>query len=185
MRRELYEEVRKKALELYSKVNIVLTKEEQDNLEVADFGLDDIYHIGLEVVTYVNSDRCCAKELVLLPEQTCPEHKHPPIGEYIGKEETFRVRYGIVYLYVDDNIIFGQSDNNTIDHNKPENGKEYYTANSEIVLHPGEQYTLTPNTKHWFRAGKEGAVVSEFSTTSYDEHDIFTDPRIKRIPIID
>ncbi|KAA3661353.1 MAG: ATP-binding protein [Chloroflexi bacterium] len=30
----------------------------------------------------------------------------------------------------------------------------------------------------------EGAIVSEFSSTSHDESDIFTDPRIQRIPEI-
>ena len=35
-----------------------------------------------------------------------------------------------------------------------------------------------PNTLHWFKAGDEGAVVSEFSTKSMDEFDIYTDKRI-------
>jgi D-lyxose ketol-isomerase len=51
---------------------------------------------------------------------------------------------------------------------------------NEVVLKPGEQYTLNPNTLHWFQAGPEGAVVSEFSTKSRDEADIFTDPDIQR-----
>jgi D-lyxose ketol-isomerase len=51
-----------------------------------------------------------------------------------------------------------------------------------VILKPGEQYTLAPNTKHWFQAGPEGAVVSEFSTRSTDENDIFSDPRIVREP---
>lgn len=38
---------------------------------------------------------------------------------------------------------------------------------------------------HWFQAGDEGAVVSEFSSTSRDEFDIFTDPRIKRMTEIE
>ena len=33
---------------------------------------------------------------------------------------------------------------------------------------------------HWFQAGSGGAVVSEFSSPSHDEFDIFTDPRIGR-----
>jgi D-lyxose ketol-isomerase len=37
---------------------------------------------------------------------------------------------------------------------------------------------------HWFQAGAEGAVVSEFSSTSRDEYDVFTDPRIVRIPVV-
>lgn len=38
-----------------------------------------------------------------------------------------------------------------------------------------------PDTRHWFKAGPQGAVVSEFSTENTDEYDIFTDPRIKRL----
>lgn len=94
--KEQFQEVRKKALTIYEKAGVILTDQEKENLEIADFGLNDIYQTGLEIVTYVNTDRCCAKELVLLPEQTCPEHRHAPIPEknYIGKEETFRCRYG-------------------------------------------------------------------------------------------
>ncbi len=40
------------------------------------------------------------------------------------------------------------------------------------------------DTLHWFQAGDEGAIVSEFSTRSYDEFDIFTNPRIRRATII-
>src|ERR1035437_3190671 len=50
---------------------------------------------------YVNTDRCCAKELALLPRQTCPEHRHPQLGRNNpGKEETFRCRWGTIWLYV-------------------------------------------------------------------------------------
>jgi D-lyxose ketol-isomerase len=51
-------------------------------------------------------------------------------------------------------------------------------------LRPGDQYTLQPNIKHWFQAGPAGCIVSEFSTRSRDELDIFTDPDIRRIPTI-
>ncbi len=69
---------------------IVLTEEEANNIEVADFGLDEPEITGLELVVYINTERVCAKELVLFPRQTCPEHRHPPIGNEPGKEETFR-----------------------------------------------------------------------------------------------
>jgi D-lyxose ketol-isomerase len=52
------------------------------------------------------------------------------------------------------------------------------------VLGPGEQYTIPPDTWHWFQAGRGGAVVSEFSSPSTDENDIFADPRIVRAPAI-
>ena len=54
------------------------------------------------------------------------------------------------------------------------------TVFHEIVLNPGEQYTLMPETLHWFQAGEDGAVISEFSTRSTDETDVFTDKRIVR-----
>jgi D-lyxose ketol-isomerase len=50
-----------------------LTPEESEKIEVADFGLDELEVTGLELVVYVNTERVCAKELVLFPGQTCPE----------------------------------------------------------------------------------------------------------------
>lgn len=176
--KEQYNDARIRALKYFESAGIVLTEAEKEGLEVADFGLGDLENTGLELVTYVNTDRCCAKELILFPWQTCPEHRHPPIGNTPGKEETFRCRYGTVYIYVD-----GQPTKNYIA--KPPAGSEdYYTVFHEVILKPGEQYTLPPNTKHWFQAGADGAVVSEFSTKSRDDLDIFTDPNIKREPVI-
>jgi D-lyxose ketol-isomerase len=63
--------------------------------------------------------------------------------------------------------------------------KNYYTVFHEIALRPGEQFTISPNTLHWFQSGPEGAVVSEFSSTSTDEFDIFTDPNIRRATVIE
>ena len=163
--------IKEKAYEYYKKANIILTDNEKENIEIADFGLNDIYNTGLEIITYVNTERCCAKEMVLLPHQTCPEHRHPPVNGKDGKEETFRCRYGKVYLFVE-----GE---NSINGLKPPKG--VYTVFHQVELNPGEQYTLYPNTKHWFQAGEDGAVISEFSTKSIDEADIFTDPDIKRV----
>ena len=50
----------------------------------------------------------------------------------------------------------------------------------EIELAPGQQYTLYSDTLHWFQAGPQGAVISEFSATNTDEIYRFTDPRVKR-----
>jgi D-lyxose ketol-isomerase len=96
---ERYDQARGRALTFFDQAGIVLTANEKRNLEIADFGLNQLDQIGLEIVTYVNTDRCCAKELVLFPGQTCPEHRHPPADGCLGKEETFRCRYGEVYLF--------------------------------------------------------------------------------------
>jgi D-lyxose ketol-isomerase len=154
---------------------IVLTPEEQAGIEIADFGLSRIDELGLEVVVYVNTDRVCAKELVLFPRQTCPEHRHPPFDGTPGKEETFRCRAGVVYLYVEGEPTAEPQAR------APEGA---FTVGHEIVLRPGEQYTIPPDTLHWFQAGDEGAVVSEFSTTSRDDLDVFTDPRVGRETVV-
>ena len=62
---------------------------------------------------------------------------------------------------------------------------EWYTVRHEIVLLPGEQYTIPPDTWHWFQADDEGAIVSEFSSTSTDDADIFPDRRIVRAPVVE
>jgi D-lyxose ketol-isomerase len=176
--KEQWLKAQKKALDLYEKAHIVLTAAEKNSLEIADFGLADLDTFGLEIVTYVNTERCCAKEMVLFPGQTCPEHRHPPVAGEPGKEETFRCRYGLVYVYIEG------VPTPSIKARIPKGKENCFTVKHEIILHPGEQYTLQPNTLHWFQAGPEGAIVSEFSTKSRDESDIFTDTAIHRTPIV-
>ena len=134
---------------------VAVRPDEVESIEIADFGLGEFERYGLALLVYVNTERVCAKELVLFPGQECPEHRHPPVGDDPGKEETFRVRRGSVLLWVD--------------------------GAGELSLGVGDQFTIPPDTLHWFRAGEEGAVVSEFSTRSRDDADVFTDPRIRRV----
>jgi D-lyxose ketol-isomerase len=170
--------IRKRTLEFLKKAHIKITSREAENVEVADFGLDDIKNMGLELIVYESNERYCAKELVLFPRQTCPEHRHPPIDERnSGKQETFRCRWGEVYLYIDG--FPTPSPQARI----PKKYRESLTVWQEIVLRPGDQYTLQPNTLHWFQAGDKGAIVSEFSSRSSDETDIFTDKNIRRLPV--
>ncbi len=147
-------EARARAAAMLAEAGVVLTPAERGAIEVADFGLGRLEELGLQIVVYVNTDRVCAKELVLFPRQACPEHRHPPVAGGPGKEETFRCRRGTVHLHI--------------------------RGTEEIVLAPGDQFTIPPDTLHWFQAGDEGAIVSEFSTTSHDESDVFSDPQIVR-----
>jgi D-lyxose ketol-isomerase len=165
-----------RAAGMLTQAGIVLTPAEREQIEVADFGLGDLDQTGLELVTYINTDRYCAKELVLFPRQTCPQHRHPNFAGQPGKMETFRCRWGLVRLYVEGSATIN------FQATLPSGSERYYTVFHEVILTCGEQYTISPDTLHWFQAGDGGAIVSEFSSTSRDESDIFTDPRIKRIP---
>lgn len=175
MKREIYERQKKEAWNYFERAGIVVTPEEKERIEVADFGLNRIEETGLQLLTYINTDRVCAKEMVLMPGQACPEHRHPNCGGQPGKEETFRCRYGKVFLYV-------EGERMQVTGPIPEG---VYTVFHEVVLLPGQQYTIQPDTLHWFKAGAEGAVISEFSTRSCDETDVFSDPAIVRIPVME
>ena len=174
-----FQAAQQRARSVLDAAGIVLTAEEAAHIEVADLGLNRLAVEGLELVTYINNDRYCAKELVLFPGQTCPEHRHPPVAGKPGKQETFRCRTGEVWLYVEGEPAA------RIRARVPEAAEKYYTVFHEIALRPGEQYTIPPNTLHWFQAGPEGAVVSEFSSRSTDENDVFTDPHIRRTTVIE
>jgi D-lyxose ketol-isomerase len=158
------------AARMLEQAGIVITPEEGRNIEVAEFGLGELESTGLELVVYVNTDRYCAKELILFPRQTCPEHSHPTLNGSPGKMETFRCRWGRVWLYIEGEPTSKRS-------GRPPVGSEaHYTVFHEITLNSGDQFTIPPNTLHWFQGGDLGAIVSEFSSTSHDESDVFTDP---------
>lgn len=173
-------EVRKhqeRVAQMLREARIPIRADEQ--IEIADLGLDEFETTGVSLVTYVNTDRYCSKEIVLFARQTCPEHRHPPVGNDPGKMETFRCRWGEVYLYVEG------TPTSPIKATLPSAPQGAYNVFHEIVLRPGDQYTIPPNTLHWFQGGPDGAIVTEMSSTSRDESDIFTDPRIKRIPEVE
>jgi D-lyxose ketol-isomerase len=150
-------EAREYAAAELAAAGIVLTDAERDAIDVADFGLSRLREQGLMLLVYVNTDRYCAKELVMYPGQMCPEHRHPPFDGTAGKEETFRCRRGSVTLRV---------------------------GGREIPLEPGDQFTIPPDTLHSFTAGPDGAVISEFSSTSRDDLDVFTDPNVQRATVV-
>jgi D-lyxose ketol-isomerase len=164
-------EARARSIELLAAAGFALTAQDKTAIEIADFGLSSLEETGLQVLVYVNTQRVCAKEIVMFPRQTCPEHKHPPFDGTPGKEETFRCRQGIVHL-------FTEGEPGAEPSVQPPEGT--YTVWHETVLRPGDQAIVTPNTLHWFQAGGDGAILSEFSTQSRDDLDIFSDPRIRR-----
>jgi D-lyxose ketol-isomerase len=167
------EAARERSAAVLEAAGFVLAAEERDAIEIDDFGFSRLDEIGLQSVIYVDTGRVCAKELVLLPGQTCPEHRHPPYDSDPGKEETFRCRAGVVYLY-----IAGEPTGRPAC-SPPADRSRFFTVRHEVVLRPGEQLTLRPGELHWFQGGPEGAIVSEFASGCPPGVDVFTDPEVE------
>ncbi|MCU0595342.1 MAG: D-lyxose/D-mannose family sugar isomerase, partial [Desulfobacterota bacterium] len=165
---------REKAAEMIRKAGIAISDAEAENIEVVDFGLSHLDIEGVQVLTLVQTERISVKVLAMLPNQTEPEHWHPPVGDDPGKEETIRVAAGTVYFYVDGENTFKQGF-------LVEGKEKYYILRHEIILNPGDQITFQPGEKHWFQARDEGAVMYSFSSVARDALDQFTNPDIVRV----
>ncbi len=166
---------------------VALAPADEGAIEIADFGLGRFEKEGLGLLVYVNNERYCAKELVMWPRQRCPQHRHPPFGGGPGKMETFRCRWGRVRLFVGE---AGEGTPSGSLRSPPpppaagEGAMGKYQLLREVGLEPGGLFTIPPDTWHWFEAGEEGAVVSEFSSASRDELDVFLDERVRRETVI-
>jgi len=171
--RKQQEQARRRAAEMIRAAGIHITDIEANRTEVVDFGLSRLEHEGVQVLTLVQTERISIKVLALFPNQTEPEHWHPPVGSDPGKEETVRVISGTLYFYV--------PGENTFKEGFLVEGKEHcYTMRHELVMRPGDQVTLAPGVRHWFQAREEGVVMYSFSTIARDVMDRFTDKDIVR-----
>jgi D-lyxose ketol-isomerase len=171
---QLQQQARRQAHEMIGRAGIHVTDKEAEGIEVVDFGLSRLEKEGVQVLTLVQTERISVKVLALFPNQTEPEHWHPPVAGDPGKEETVRVIYGTLYFYI--------AGENTFKEGFLVKGKEHcYTMRHEIVMRPGDQITLAPGVKHWFQARDEGVVMYSFSTIARDALDQFTDKEIVRI----
>jgi D-lyxose ketol-isomerase len=168
------QQARRQASEMIGRAGIHVTDQEAEGIEVVDFGLSRLEKEGVQVLTLVQTERISVKVLALFPNQTEPEHWHPPVAGDPGKEETVRVISGTLYFYI--------PGENTFKEGFLVKGKEHcYTMRHEIVMRPGDQITLAPGVKHWFQARDEGVVMYSFSTIARDALDQFTDKDIVRI----
>ena len=176
--RQQHQSAKRRAAELITKADILARPDEIDRIEVVDLGLGELEQTGLQILTMVNTGEVGVKVLVLFPDQCFAQHKHPPLGDYPGKEESFRCQYGELRLYQE-----GEPTPNPRA-KPPAHRARTYTVWNERVLHPGDQITCPPNTFHWFQAGPDGAVVWRFSSRTTDVQDVFIDPDTSRVTII-
>jgi hypothetical protein len=135
------------AAEKLSETGVVLTAEERDAIEVADFGLSRLAETGLQLLVYVNTDRYCAKELVLRPWADVPGapastlRGHPRQGGDVPLSQRPRL---------------------SLRRGRPHTGSGVHAASGRIHRRArdraaaGMQHTIPPGTLHWFQAGPEG-----------------------------
>jgi D-lyxose ketol-isomerase len=164
---------KKRALKILDQAGVQLGQEESGRLEVIDFGLGNLRVEGLQLLTMFQTDRIAGRILIMTPDQTEPEHWHPPFSDNPGKQEIIRAVWGEVRFYL--------PGKDTMRKGFLVPGKEHlYTMRHERLLAPGDTLVLEPGTKHWFQAGSEGAVFYSFSTMVRDGEDCFSDPRVRR-----
>lgn len=162
--------IRAEAVSYFEKAGIYLTDEEKRNkIQIVDFGTEDFYEIGLVILTFINTLRYCGRFILFFPGQCVAEHWHPDINDKQGKEETFRVIWGKAYAYRE-----GKPTENIMA-KIPKGREKYFISRNEIVLNPGDQYTIKLGEKHWWQAGGEGVVALEVSSQARDEFDLNTD----------
>jgi D-lyxose ketol-isomerase len=168
------EEIRVSALDYFKKAGIALSEEEIKNeIKIFNYENVDFYTMGIVIVTFINTERYCGRFILFFPRQCAGEHWHPDVAENRGKEETLRVLYGQAFAYGE-----GEPTKN-IKAKIPEGKDKYFTSRHEVVLNPGDQYTVRLNEKHWWQAGPEGVVSLEVSSTARDAYDLYTDNTLK------
>ena len=157
------------AIELLKKAGFSLTKREIDSMEANDFGLSNFEEEGFFLIDLLRTDQVRTNLLILLPNQTLPQHLHPSYAHEKGKEETIRVLFGETKVFV-------EGDRNNSNIVIPKGKSEYYTSRHEIKLKVAEQYSVPPNVKHWFQASSEGSVNIAFQNRVNEDYNIFYDP---------
>ncbi len=176
MSMEAVEDIRRTVLDLVeAKAGFVLSEDERQRVIVVSFG--DFFASGAAAIDTVMHPRYGGRLIVFFPGQLFPQHWHPSVEEGAGKEETFRVLWGSVYVYGE-----GEPSAGAAQH-IPAGKEAVFTARHEVLLRAGDQRTIGPHERHWFVAGPEGTVGIEISSTVRDKYDRFTDDTMKSVAL--
>lgn len=166
-------DVRKEMVDLIVASGIHTTEPELESLLLVDYGLGNFAVEGVGLIDIVYTDALRLKILALLPNQTLPEHVHPPYEGFRGKEETIRVISGTMRVYLPGDPTLSEGF-------IPKGKEEYYTSREEHVLRPIDQIVIPPGVAHWFQAGPEGAVAYAFYPQAVESYNKFSDPGVPR-----
>ncbi len=133
---------------------------DDENLWVADFNSNKFTEVGVGGYVFVNDNKYgySSCELLLLPGQILPEHKHVATEICGPKMETWAFRHGSVVSIKEGGETPG------IQERLPES---VVHSRLEENLGTGDVSGTTVEAGwHWMKAGPEGAVFTEYSTYS-------------------
>jgi D-lyxose ketol-isomerase len=147
-----------------------------DAFWVLDFGLGKFTEVGMGGIFWINDQRddYLLHDIWLLPNQMIPEHYHVKTDKVAAKMEAWLVRHGTDYFGSEGEPSPG------IEEIIPPSHKECAKAKHVVLKGPGEVVKLeVAESRHWQKAGPEGAIVTEVATY----HDMgalrFSHPQIK------
>ncbi|MDP1991854.1 MAG: hypothetical protein Q8K00_12630 [Syntrophales bacterium] len=168
--------IRREYVDLLHHSGFKLTDAEWKAMGISDFGLGNLRSEGFAFIDTLRSARLRITLIALLPNQTLPQHVHPPYEGEQGKEDTLRVLSGQTRVYI-------KGKATAPDMLIPAGKEAFYTARQEIRLNPGEQYTVPPGIEHWFQGGPEGSVNICFQNRVDETKNRFWDPQSFGCPI--
>lgn len=177
IKRSIYEKAKKDAATLIKNAGVVISKKEIDDMDIADFGLSDLYTEGAQILSLYDTEKITGRVIALFPYQTEPEHWHIAVNNLEGKEETIRIISGTLLMFV-------EGESNVLNGKIPEKNSQFYTCKKEIVMKPCDVLTLKAGEKHWFQAADKPVVFYTMSTVAKDAYDPFTNPNIVRKTVI-
>jgi len=168
---------RREYADLVSRSGFPFTEAEGQALEVSDFGLGNLRSEGFGFIDILRSERLRITLIILLPNQSLPQHMHPSYEGEQGKEETIRVLLGHTKVYVR-----GAANNPSM--LIPAGKESFYSARQEIRLSPGGQHTISSGIEHWFQGGPEGSVNICFQNRVDETKNRFWDPQSTGCPTL-
>src|SRR5512140_452900 len=86
--------IRREYVDLLYRSGFPITDAEWEALEISDFGLGNLRSEGFAFIVILRSARLRITLIALLPNETLPQHVHPPHEGEPGKEETIRILSG-------------------------------------------------------------------------------------------
>jgi len=132
-----------------------------DQFWVIDFGLGKFTEVGMAGIFWINDQRddYLLHDIWLLPGQMIPEHYHVKTADVAAKMEAWLVRHGTDYFYSEGEPTPG------VEARIPPTHKDCCKAKSEVLKGPGGVVKLeVAESRHWQKAGPEGAIVTEVAT---------------------